>query len=101
MASWEFFNRKRRLDIPTWIKNMGIQSYDDFCRVLKDLGVVPPPEAVYLSYVPKPVESPPRVRPASSATPKKSVNTKPIRRKTKKKVVAPETTEKPTDASDV
>jgi hypothetical protein len=86
MVSWEYFRRRRKLDVLTWLKNSNVTSYDTFCAVLQGLGVRPPDESVYREYVPKPVQQKrkPRKKPAvkKADTDVPSAAKKPSRRRT-------------------
>lgn len=58
MIKWDFFRRRRRLDIDVWMNSSKIESYDDFCRVLQTLGVAAPGIDEYEVYKPKPKPKP-------------------------------------------
>jgi len=65
MVDWEFFRRKRRIDVAMWMERCGITSYKKFCQVLASLGVRAPERSVYNKHLPK-------------VKPKKSILSKPM-----------------------
>lgn len=73
MIKWDFFRRRRRLDIDAWMSSSKIESYDDFCRVLQSLGVVTPGIDEYEVYKPKPI---PELKPKPKPKPKPKTRTR-------------------------
>jgi hypothetical protein len=43
LLSWDFFRKRKRLDVPRWLEIHGISSYAAFRAHLLGLGVNPPP----------------------------------------------------------
>lgn len=87
MVSWEFFQRKRKIDVQSWIARTGIKTYADFCQVLTSLGVSIPSEDVFMEYVPS-AKSSSKTNVKSSAKPKKSRSR--TRNLSSSKIIAPD-----------
>ena len=34
--SWEYYAKRRRIQVNSWVKKMGFKSYDDFLKYLSD-----------------------------------------------------------------
>jgi hypothetical protein len=56
MVTWQFLRSKRKLEIPAWLINQGLDtdSYESFCGILESLGVTPIARADYKSMFPVP-----------------------------------------------
>jgi len=40
-VSWDYYRRRRRIDLPAWKKEKGIETYQDFLEELKSLDIGP------------------------------------------------------------
>jgi len=62
MVKWEFFEKRRNVDLSVWIKELNIETYEQLVDILNSKGVEAPPkayfQAAYAVAVPK-VEKPP------------------------------------------
>lgn len=57
MITWDYFVKVRRLKVKEWLENRDVKSYSDFLKRLKDLGISPVPEDVFLKMVMVPAET--------------------------------------------
>ena len=57
MITWDYFVKVRRLKVQEWLANRNVKSYVDFLKRLKDLGVSPVPEEVFLKMIPPVTEA--------------------------------------------
>jgi len=57
MIKWEFFEKRRNIDLSVWIKDANIENYEQLVEILDSKGVEPPPksyfQAAYAVAVPK------------------------------------------------
>jgi len=83
MPNWDFFRRRRRLEVDKWLKAVKVESYDDFCKTLHALGVMPPSIEVYETYRPRPKPEP-KPKPEPVATPEPEPEPKPKPKKARK-----------------
>ena len=42
MLSWNYYVKRKRLNVDAFLKNNNIKNYGDFCQCLKRIGVEPP-----------------------------------------------------------
>lgn len=42
MLSWDYYVKRKRLNVDAFLKNNNIKNYGDFCQCLKRIGVEPP-----------------------------------------------------------
>jgi len=54
IVSWDFYIRRKRLDINGWLASKNINSYSELVSVTKKLGIEPPPEESMSEYFKKP-----------------------------------------------
>jgi len=40
--SWNFYCKRRRIDVKRWIALHNIKSYKGMCKVLESMGIIPP-----------------------------------------------------------
>ena len=89
--SWNFYVKRRRIDVEKFVKSKGCKTYGEFCNILNQRDVTPPPEKEVSAYFVKPPQKP-RVRPPQKARslktplPKKQVEDKDAELKPKSKV---------------
>ena len=43
MLNWDYYHRRKRLNVDSWLAGNGITSYGEFCKFLLGIGVQPPP----------------------------------------------------------
>lgn len=89
--SWNFYVKRRRIDVEKFVKSKDCKTYDEFCNVLNQRDIIPPLEKEVSTYFVKPPPKP-RVRPPQKARslktplPKKQVEDKGVELKPKSKV---------------
>ena len=47
MIEWEFFQKRRNVDLSVWIRDLNIETYEQLVDILKSKGVSPPSEAYF------------------------------------------------------
>ena len=90
MIKWEFFEKRRNVDLSVWIKELNIETYEQLVDILNSKGVEAPPkayfQAAYAVAVPK-VEKPPSATPVEVAEKVEAVEEpkKTVRKSTRRK----------------
>lgn len=76
MISWDYFKTVRKLKVDKWLAKLKIASYDDFVKVLTDLGVEAPPRSDVTELFPKPKKKATRKPARKKRTTRKKATTK-------------------------
>lgn len=68
MLSWEYYRKRKNLNVKRFLDNNGLKTYDQFCKYLRSIGVTPP------SKVDAPAFRSPRPKKSKLPTDKPSVS---------------------------
>ncbi len=79
MMSWEYFRRRREIDVPKFLAQTGCTTYVEFARLLESRHIKPPLEKDVKSYFTKSATAPKVAKP----TPPKSPSTPAPKKQTK------------------
>jgi hypothetical protein len=95
LLSWDYYVKRKRLDVSAFLKNNNIKNYGDFCRCLKSVGVTPPDK----KSAPK-FKAPIKPKPATLAVrapAAKAIGKKPSKKVNKKTLKKPAVSIKPSN----
>ena len=54
IVNWDFYVRRKRINVKAWLERKNIKDYSDLVEVTKKLGIETPPEEKVLKYFKKP-----------------------------------------------